>query len=208
MIFTDSTIEIEAFTRIYLAGFYTFVAVFYTLRVVLIKKASANEVIFPGERFFTTWWNHMTFRFFRVAIWMVCLFRVFFPEIDNYLGGISALQSTPTILSGNILITLGFILTLVVHYNLGKDWRSGIDPKGPSKIISHGFYKYSRNPMFIFIAVSQLGFFLALPTIFSLVCLVVGVYTLKKQTQSEELYLSNAFPKEYQHYSSVVPRWL
>jgi protein-S-isoprenylcysteine O-methyltransferase Ste14 len=150
----------------------------------------------------------MAFRLFRVTIWMVCLFRLFFPSIDNYLGMIESFENFGIILSGNVLLTLGFLFTIIVHCRLGQEWRSGIDPEGPSRIISHSFYKYSRNPMFLGVAVSQVGFFLALPSIFTFVCLVVGLYTLNRQALAEEKHLLKVFPEEYKIYSSMVCRWI
>lgn len=208
MIFNNNNVsEIIEFTRLYLALFYTFVAIFYTTRIVLMKKHTTRELVFPGERFGSTWWNHMLFRLFRVAIWMVCLFRFIIPSFDNYLGFIPIFQSFGVILLGNFLLTIGFIFTITIHCSLGKKWRSGIDPEGPIQLISHSFYKYSRNPMFLSIAVSQIGFFIALPSIFSLVCLLIGLYTLNRQAKSEEQHLSRVLPKEYKHYCSRVKRW-
>jgi protein-S-isoprenylcysteine O-methyltransferase Ste14 len=62
--------------------------------------------------------------------------------------------------------------------------------------------------MFVCIAISQLGFFLAIPSIFSLVCLIIGLYTLRSQALEEELHLSQQFPIAYAAYSSKVRRWV
>lgn len=208
MILTDNSSDIIEFTRLYLAGFYSFVAIFYTIRIVLMKKSTNNELIFPGERFCATWWNHTAFRFFRAAIWMVCCFRFFLPSIDNYLGMMLTLQSTPIILTGNVLLSVGFLFTIFIHCKLGSKWRSGIDPNGPQSLIVHSFYRYSRNPMFLSVTISQIGFFLALPSVFSCVCLVIGLYTLHRQILAEEAHLALAFPDEYTLYCSNVRRWI
>ena len=173
-----------------------------------MKQSSSKEVVFPGQRFCRPWWNHMLFRFFRAAIWMVCLFRLFFPSIDTYLGMINGLQESGVVLSGVIILTLGFVFTITIHFRLGNEWRSGIDPNGPNKLISDGMYKYSRNPMFAGVALAQFGFFLALPSFFSLVCLAVGLYTLNNQASAEEKHLLQIFPQEYKDYSSRVRRWI
>ena len=204
----NEVLEITEFTRIYLAIFFSFVAAFYTARILLMKRYSSREIVFPGERFCSTWWNHISFRFFRATIWLVCVFRFIFPTVDNYLGILDSLQKTEVVFSGIFLLTLGFISTILIHLKLGKHWRSGIDPNGPDKIALEGWYKYSRNPMFVCVAIAQLGFFLALPSIFSLVCLVIGIYTLNSQALAEEKHLLSVYPKEYKHYSSRVRRWI
>ena len=62
--------------------------------------------------------------------------------------------------------------------------------------------------MFLGIAIAQAGFFLALPSVFSSVCLLVGWYTLQNQTLAEEAHLSAKFTDDYRHYTEDVPRWL
>jgi len=51
-------------------------------------------------------------------------------------------------------------------------------------------------------------FFLDLPSLFSAVCLVVGLYTLHSQALAEENHLARAFPEGYRHYRGQVRRWL
>ena len=204
----NEVLEITEFTRIYLAIFYSVVAAFYTTRIILMKRANSREMVFPGKRFCSTWWNHITFRFFRATIWLVCVFRLFYPEVDNFLGILESLQTTEVIFTGIVFLTLGFISTIMIHYTLGKQWRSGIDPNGPSKLVSNGWYRYSRNPMFVCVAIAQLGFFLAMPSIFSLACLMIGLYTLNSQALAEEKHLLSLYPKEYKDYSYRVRRWI
>ncbi|AAZ27676.1 methyltransferase family protein [Colwellia psychrerythraea] len=200
--------EIIEFTKIYLAVFYSIVATFYTFRLINKKRQNGKSLVFSGKPFCKTWWNHIAFRFFRISIWMVCLFRLFYPNIDNYLGMINILELPSVITLGLILLTVGFLSTALIHYSLGKEWRSGIDPSGPARVITSGAYQFSRNPMFVCIAVAQLGFFFAMPSIFSLVCLTIGLYTLNSQTLEEEIHLSKKFPIEYAAYASKVRRWV
>lgn len=204
----SNTSEMVEFTRLYLAVFFTCVPAFYVARILSVKKNTNSEVIFIGKRFSSTWRNQTTFRIFRVSIWMLCLLRYYYPSIDDYLFIIPELESSFIILAGDILLIFGFLSVAVINMSLGSHWRSGIDPKGPRQLITTGFYQYSRNPIFLSIALGQVGFFLALPSVFSLVCLITGLFILYKQTLSEEQHLSEIFPTEYKTYSSDVCRWL
>lgn len=203
----DNSTAIVEFTRIYLALFYTGVAVFYTIRITTKDRTGSQEVVFPGARFSVTWWNHMLFRAFRITIWLVCLLRWPFPFIDEYLGIFLALNGWPLVPAGVFLLTAGFLFVIATHFDLGRQWRSGIDPRGPDRLRTDGFYRYSRNPMFLGIAVAQVGFFLALPSVFTALCLLVGWYTLHRQTLAEELHLAERFSEDYQRYRSQVRRW-
>jgi len=200
--------DITEVARIYLAVFYSFVALFYTTRIILMKRSLKKELVFPGKKYCVNWWNHIIFRFFRALIWGVCLVRLYYPEIDYYLGIIETFNTPQIVTTGLILLTMGFVFTIVNHYKMGKIWRSGIDPNGPKELIQKGFYRYTRNPMFCFVALAQLGFFLALPSCFSATCLAVGLYTLNSQAKEEEKHLSKVFPVEYTKYSNQVRRWL
>lgn len=202
------SVEILAFGRLYLAGFFTFVAVFYTARILLMKPKVAGEVVFPGRQLSTSWWNHMLFKGFRAAIWLICLARVFAPQWDQHLGLMPTLMHPFILISGLVLLTAGFAVTAGVHCKLGTIWRSGVDPRGPVRLIQTGLYRYSRNPMFVFVALAQLGFFLALPSAFTLVCLVIGWITLYRQALVEERHLEQAFTQEYRHYKTRVRRWI
>ncbi|MBV0934287.1 isoprenylcysteine carboxylmethyltransferase family protein [Marinobacterium sp. A346] len=200
--------EVTAFNRVYLALFFTVVAVFYTGRVLLLQRCLGQGLVFPGTAFCASWWNHMAFRLFRAAIWLLCLARLYVPGVDVALGLFAPLQGVPVLLTGAVLLTLGFAMTLLVHFSLGQGWRSGIDPGGPARLQVSGWYCYSRNPMFLSIALAQLGFFLALPSVFALVCLLLGLYTLQRQVRAEEQHLAAVFADDYARYAARVPRWL
>lgn len=204
----DDSFTIIDFTRIYLAVFYSGVAAFYTIRIITKKRSGLQEVVFPGQRFSSTWFNHALFRGFRVSIWLICLFRLFFPEVDRYLGIFDSLNTGPVILAGDALLAAGFGFAIAVHFSLGRQWRSGIDTQGPGALKTQGFYSYSRNPMYLGVATAQIGFFLALPSIFSAVCLLVGMYALYSQALAEEAHLVQVFPHDYRRYMQRVRRWL
>lgn len=150
----------------------------------------------------------MTFRLFRAFIWAVCVLRAFFPSLDPYLGICPFLNQPVLIAFGIVLLTAGFASVLSINLAFGERWRSGIDPDAPKVLISSGIYRFSRNPMFLGVAISQFGFFLALPSVFTFICLVIGFLMLHRQTLSEEQHLQQVLLSDYTAYCSRVPRWL
>jgi len=204
----EQVANITEFTRWYLALFFSGVAIFYTVRVLLLQRRETGEKVFTGDRFTNTWWNHLAFRVFRVLIWLACLSRLPYPGVDSYLGLIPALQNFYVIALGNGLLTVGFLLTITVHFSLRERWNSGINPEGPPELVTTGMYRVSRNPMFVGVALGQVGFFLALPSLFTLLCLPIGLVALNRQIRAEELHLAAAFPRNYPSYAALVPRWI
>ena len=204
----DSSDLASLITRYYLAFFFSAVALFYTMRVLRLKRRTSRDIIFPGDRFCRTWWNHFFFRVFRVIIWLICVSRAVYFSVDEHLIVFEFLYQPILLISGCIMLTIGFVITVRIHCNYGDQWRSGIDPNGPDKIITHGWYGISRNPMFLSIGLAQTGFFFALPSAFSLICLCFGLWTLFRQAHAEEKHLKRIFPNEYYIYATHVPRWL
>ncbi len=75
-------------------------------------------------------------------------------------------------------------------------------------LITTAPFTFSRNPMMLGVIVAQLGLFLALPTIFTSVCLAVGIWAVNAQTRVEERALRDRFGAKYQDYEERTPRWL
>ncbi|NVK58174.1 MAG: isoprenylcysteine carboxylmethyltransferase family protein [Alteromonadaceae bacterium] len=193
--------------RWFLAAFFTFVAVFYTC-LVIYKKRHYQPVTTMGPAYSCHWWNHLTFRVFRAAIWLVCVWLVFSPTVFTYLVPFNALLIPQLMWSGAMFLVFGFIIAIAANFTLGDQWRSGIVQNENHNLIKKGLYGISRNPGYIGVGVAQMGFFLALPSLFSLICLLVGLFALRKQALLEEQYLHNRYHEHYMHYRSLVPRWL
>ena len=138
---------------------------------------------------------------------LICIARAFYP-IDTWLGIIEPLY-TPWVLSIGMLtmlVSLGFVS--YSHAYMRQDWRSGIDHDNSRALLTQGPFARSRNPMFLAIMLGQLGLFLTLPSLFTLVCLLVGVVMMRAQAVKEEQALSELYGNEYQSYKAQVPRWL
>ena len=196
----------EFFIRLFLAGFFTSVALFYSLRILL--AATPTKRLFMGSRGSSHWIGHVSFRIFRVLIWGVCVGRLLVPTLDRYLLIFPGLQIVWLNLGGVVMMVTGFCLAVSGHSNLGKQWRSGIDPDGPAELVTAKLYSRSRNPMYLGVIIAQLGFFLALPSLFTLVCLVVGVAAIVNQVKLEETHLNRRFATHYDAYRGSVRRWI
>ena len=193
--------------RYFLAGFFTFVAVFYTA-LILHKKRSHQPVVTMGPTYSCHWWNHLAFRVFRAAIWLVSVLIALHPPVYDYLLPLEGLRIVSLQWTGAALLLIGFSLAVGANFSLGKQWRSGILDYETHALMEQGLYRISRNPGYIGVAIAQVGFLLALPSLFSLICLLVGLAALHKQTQLEEAFLNARYKERYLAYQNLVPRWL
>lgn len=199
----------SAFSRWFLAIFLVAVAVFYTVSIITrARRGGVSPVTFgrPGSRH---WLIHTTFRVFRAVILGVCLLRIPYPRIDAWLVPIEPLWVAPILLAGNAMMLAAFLGLIRLHGFMGVHWRSGIPTAGDANpLITTGPFARSRNPMFLLIQLAQLGFFFSLPSLFSLICLIVGVVAIQAQVRVEEQHLAARHGGAYARYKACVPRWL
>ena len=127
---------------------------------------------------------------FPAAILLVCVVRIGV-DIDPWLGQFPALYQWPVLAVGALLLLLSFTLVNYVQAYMHANWRSGIDrQEREGELLTSGPFGRSRNPAFLAVITGQLGFFLALPSVFSLVCLLVGVGVIVRQAREEEKALT------------------
>lgn len=196
------------FTRWFLALFFVGVATFYTFRVFAIARRTRISPVFAGHPGTLHWATHFTFRVFRVLILSVCVVRLVWPGLDQYLFTFNALWHPFVLILGNVLLLFGFSAVVAIHGYMGEDWRSGTRAEERTRLITKGPFATSRNPMMLCVVVAQLGLFLALPSLFTLVCLVAGIWAVTAQVSVEERMLLKRFSAEYEAYKSQTPRWL
>ena len=202
---TLAAIEVS---RWYLAGFFLVVAGFYTVRLLLARHKTGFSHVTHGRRGTLHWWLALTFRVFRVTILGLMVARVPWPQLDAYLLPCPALMTAPLVIAGDVLLAVSFGFVLYCNDFMGKAWRSGIPESGAPPLITDGPFRWSRNPMFLGIQCAQFAYFLALPSVFTFLCLVVGVAVIQIQRRLEERHLAAVFGQAYQDYCEQTPRWL
>jgi protein-S-isoprenylcysteine O-methyltransferase Ste14 len=117
--------------------------------------------------------------------------------------------TAPLETAGVAIMLAGFVLMFWGLLTFARV-RTGIIPMRPAtRIVSHGPYRFSRNPMYAGMALAYLGGALLMNSGWSLILLplvMLGIYQLV--IKREERYLNSAFPVEYGEYRKRVRRWL
>ena len=110
---------------------------------------------------------------------------------------------------GTILLVIGLLLIFwgLVTFAQAK---TAILPMRPaSRVVDHGPYAFTRNPMYTGLALAYLGGAVAMNSLWALVMFpFVIAMLLRFVITKEEDYLSSAFGEEYDNYRRRVRRWL
>ncbi len=195
--------------RWFLALFFPGVALFYLLRLTVRRRKLGHSAVSHGEPGSRHWWLAKTFVVFRGAITVTMLARAIWPGLDGYLLAMPTLMTPAVVFTGLGLLIGGFASVVALHFRMGEAWRSGLSASDDSlPLLTEGLFAWTRNPMFLGIQVAQLGLFLAFPSGFTLLCLVVGVTVLHLQVRLEEAHLQRLHGQAYRDYVARTPRWV
>lgn len=148
------------------------------------------------------------FRLVFVGIAGVLLAHALFEPARTYLVPIDWLAHDATRLIGWSLLTIALVIVVIAQVQMGAAWRIGIDEEQTSELVTHGIFRYSRNPIFLAIRVCFLGLFLVLPTAATLVLWILGDVMMQIQVRLEESYLSETFGNKYMAYAQATRRWI
>jgi len=110
--------------------------------------------------------------------------------------------------TGAALLFGGIALLVVTQLNLGASWRIGIDEGSTPGLVTSGFYRFCRNPIFFAILIMLVGYTLLLPTRLSLALLVGAFIGIRQQVLTEEAYLSRSYEDAYRAYARRVGRFV
>lgn len=130
--------------------------------------------------------------------------------IDHFVTNLStSVGSTPRYALATLSIGISIILMATA---LGLFRKAGTRPepwKPTSALVTGGIYRFTRNPMYLGMALFYAGLALALDSVVSLLLLVPLIAVIHRQVIArEERYLAEKFGDEYQHYKARVRPWL
>lgn len=112
---------------------------------------------------------------------------------------------------GTGLACLGYAGTLWCYAALGNAWRIGINRKEKTVLIQHGPYRFVRHPIYLFQMVLLIGMISLLPTLFSLLILLIHFICIFIKALDEETYLLSIHDSQYREYLSrsgrFLPKW-
>ena len=106
---------------------------------------------------------------------------------------------------GLALLCAGLAFAVWARVVLGRNWSGSVTVKEQHELIRSGPYRYVRHPIYTGLIVALLGtaVTIAIARAFLGVAFIVGSFLSKMRT--EERFMRETFPQEYERYSAEVP---
>ncbi|MGB1235475.1 MAG: methyltransferase family protein [Planktomarina sp.] len=137
---------------------------------------------------------------------LLVLSMIFLWMLTRMLGGVSYAALTPLAL---ICFAVASILMLLAA-NTFRNHQTPIMPdRTANTLITSGVFKYSRNPIYLAMAVALLGFGIFLGAPLSLLIVPMFMWRVTKtHIFHEEHMLQFEFPEATKAYFTKTPRWI
>ncbi len=117
-------------------------------------------------------------------------------------GAVRWILGALLVFAGIALIVGGFI----------TQKRAGTDPipfNPSTRIVAHGLYRFTRNPMYVGFAFCTLGITMLVDSTWMLLAAPIGLVLIDRLVIArEEKYLERKFGEEYLNYKGRVRRWI
>lgn len=108
------------------------------------------------------------------------------------------------------LVAIGALIAVagVVAFRQAKTTANPMDPNASSALVSHGIYRFTRNPMYLGFLLALAGWGVKMGNLPALAWLVVYVlYINRYQIIPEERILESKFGQAFLDYRKHVRRW-
>ena len=155
--------------------------------------------------------ERVTSRYFRllpIASLLVVALYLAGAEYYALLAPLQWLQHPSLQWLGLALMSLALVVVLLAQAQMGDAWRIGVDYENDTRFVQRGLFRYSRNPIFVGILLSVLGYFLLLPNALNLLILMLDLALIQVQVSIEEQHLAGRHGEAYARYRREVRRWV
>ena len=140
---------------------------------------------------------------FCVIIWAI--------STVTYVLPVSIISQQQGLVIAVILLILGFSFAISggISFRMAKTTVNPLKPETASALVTSGVFKYSRNPMYVGLAIILLAWTIYLAVPFGLIGVLGFIaYIQRFQIIPEERAMHKLFGDEFEAYQSTVRRWL
>lgn len=107
-----------------------------------------------------------------------------------------------------IVALVGAAIVIVAQVQMGRAWRVGVRAGDAPLFVSHGLFRFSRNPIFVGMMLVGLSAAMVSGTWWGRVALALFIASCAVQVRIEEAHLEASFGQVYRDFRSTIPRWL
>lgn len=193
------------FLIIYLIVYFAAAFVLPSFRVW--KRTGVNPVTFRGADTAHDYIGKL-FKIVMLVLTLTVIIHAFAPGLYPHLLPIVWLEKRAVQFAGICLLLASLGWTILAQIQMGNSWRIGVDKEKETALVKSGLFRFSRNPIFLGMQFTLLGFFLAVPNAATLLILVLGFVLIQIQVRLEEEFLSDSHGASYREYCKNVRRWL
>lgn len=129
-------------------------------------------------------------------------------EAYEFLAPFTWLERSALVMLGVALMSIALVLAVIAQSQMGTSWRIGVDYEHETALVEKGLFTISRNPIFVAIMLSVIGFFLALPNAITLLIVMLDLILIEVQIRLEEDRLAQLHGQSYIEYCQRVRRWV
>lgn len=102
----------------------------------------------------------------------------------------------------------GAAIVILAQIQMGRAWRVGVREGDAPLFVSHGLFRFSRNPIFVGMMLVGLSSTMVSGAWWSWAALAVSVLSCAVQVKIEEAHLESNFGQTYRNFRASVPRWI
>ena len=144
-----------------------------------------------------------------IGTWLlISLVYAFAPGVKPWLGPIQYLETEAVHQTGAIVAAIAILWIGIAQAQMSASFRMGIDAAEKTTLVRHGFFSWSRNPIYLGLLTGVAGFFLVAPNALSFGAFVAAWTGIKIQVRLEEEYLLSHHGAAYREYQATVRRWI
>ena len=197
------------FHKLYLLGFVflLFLLVFVVRSVLLFKRTGINPWALKNSSD-AKGFIASIFKFIAIIAFVSVCFFVFGEKWYVYLVPIRYMERWEIYYLGWALMHASLIWIFVAQLQMKDSWRIGIDENNQTELITSGLFQFSRNPIFLGVILSNLGLFLVIPNLGTLLVFSLSYVSIQMQVRLEEEFLKQQFENDYLEYCKKVRRWI
>ncbi|WP_137904058.1 methyltransferase family protein [Chryseobacterium sp. 2VB] len=148
------------------------------------------------------------FKLILLALFMYTILLLLFPKEIFSAFKINALEYNLIQYTGLGLMMMALIWVVIAQLQMKNSWRIGIDSTTKTELVTDGLFRFSRNPVFLGMTISLIGFFLVFPTVITFSFLLTGNILMQIQIRLEEEFLLKEHGEIYLTYKKRVKRML